>query len=194
MNNIQPDSVVFMFFRIKTFCILFLSPLLVPLFLIVPANNIKAAEVKFSGSDLHKLWDSKCITCHGHSAEFSRKFLKVVDGQLQGRLFKDDFRLFLHNHYLAGKQVDPIYSMLLAQASIVPRFKKECSGCHQNAARFVRKSLIFKDGVLHSKKLEIPVSDYLISHRGLKAEDIEFFMKQLTRVANEIFRNTPATK
>ncbi len=164
------------------------------LFLSVSAERIKAAEVKFQGPDLHKLWDSKCVTCHGHSAKFSREFLKIVDGQLQGRLFKNDFRLFLHNHYLAGKELDSIYSMLLAQASIVPRFKQECSGCHQSAAEFVRKSLILKNGVLHSNKLEISVSDYLISHRGLKAEDVEFFVKQLTRVANEVYRNTSATE
>ena len=179
---------------IKTLCVLFSPAFLIMLFLSVSAERIKAAEVKFQGPDLHKLWDSKCVTCHGHSAEFSREFLKVVDGQLQGRLFENDFRLFLKNHYLAGKEVDSIYAMLLAQASIVPRFRQECSGCHQKASEFVRNSLVLKDGVLFNNKRQIPVRNFLVSHRGLNAEDIEFFTKQLTRVANEVYRNTSATE
>ena len=194
MNNIQSNSIVLKFFKIKTVGVLFIPAFLIMLFLSVSAEKIKAAEVKSQDPDLHKLWDSKCVTCHGHSGEFSRKFLKIVDGQLKGRLFENDLRLFLHNHYLAGKEVDSIYAMLLAQASVVPRFKQECSGCHQKAAEFVRKSLILKDSVLYSNKLKTPVSHFLVTHRGLTVEDIEFFIKQLTRVASEVYRNTSATQ
>ena len=194
INKIQPDSVVLLFFKIKTLCVLFISALLILLLLTVSAERVNAAEVKFQGPDLHKIWHNKCATCHGDSAELARTFLKVVDGKLQGPLHKENFRLFLHNHYLAGKHVDAIYAMLLAQASVTPRFKPECSGCHQSAAVFVRNSLILKDAVLYSNKLETPVSNFLVTHRGLNAEDIEFFIKQLTRVANEVYGNTSATE
>lgn len=188
MNNVQPNSNIFKFIKIKTLSFLFMSALLILLFITASASSVKATEVKSSSPDLHKLWDSNCYTCHGHSAEFSREFLRVVNGQLKGRLFENNLRLFLHNHYLAGKQVDAIYAMLLTQASVVPRYKKECSGCHQTAAEFVRESLTLKEGVLYSKEMNIPVSNFLGTHRRLNAEDIEFFMQQLTRVANEIYR------
>jgi len=188
ISKIQLDRLHF--FKVKIRYVLFMTALLMLVLLTASSTTVEAAEV--NTPDLHKLWDNKCATCHGHSAEFSREFLKVADGQLKGRLFENNLRLFLHNHYLAGKEVDSIYAMLLAQNIIVPRFKQECSGCHQSAANFVRKALILKDTVLYSNKLEIPVSNFLITHRGLNAEDNEFFIKQLTRVANEVYRNTSA--
>ena len=190
ISTIQLDRLLF--FKVKILYYLFMTALLMLLLLTASSTKVEAAEVKTP--DLHKLWDNKCSTCHGHSAEFSREFLKVVDGQLKGRLFENNLRLFLHNHYLAGKEVDSIYAMLLAQINTVPRFKQECSGCHQSAANFVRKALILKDTVLYSNKLEIPVNNFLITHRGLNDEDIGFFVKQLTRVANEVYPNTSTTE
>lgn len=138
--------------------------------------------------DLHKFWDKNCLECHGHSADFSRKFLKVVDGKLQGPMHKESFKPFLSNHYIRRNQQDAIYDMLLAENQIEPRFKNECSSCHKSAAEFVRESITLKDGELYNKKLDTLVSDYLESHRNLKDEDIEFFMTLLTRVANEVYR------
>ena len=167
-----------------------LSTLLIALILLsfVFPQAVSASEQKPTGPDLHKFWDNNCSECHGHSAGFSRKFLKVVDGKLQGPLHKNNFRLFLHNHYLVKHQEDAIYDMLLAENLTEPRFKNECSSCHKRAAVFVRESLALRDGEIYSSKLDTPVSSYLESHRGLKAEDIEFFMALLTRVANEVYR------
>jgi len=137
-------------------------------------------------TDLHKFWDDRCFSCHGHAGEFSRKFLRVSGSELQGRHHVQDLRLFLKNHFLAGHDVEPIYNMLLAQASILPRFKNECSSCHEKAAKFVRESFILHDGSLYSRKLKIPVRDFLSSHRNLQPEDIDFFMEQLNRIANEV--------
>ena len=167
-----------------------ISSLLLALILLsfVFPQTVSASEQKPSGPDLHKFWDKNCSECHGHSADFSRKFLKVVDGKLQGPLHKDSFQLFLHNHYIVKNQQDAIYDMLLAENSTEPRYKEECSTCHKKAAEFVRVSLSLRDGELYSNKLDSPVSEYLESHRGLKAENIEFFKTLLTRVANEVYR------
>lgn len=137
-------------------------------------------------TDLHKLWDDRCSSCHGHSGEFSRKFLKVTGSELQGRHHVHDLRLFLNKHYLSGHDVGPIYNMLLAQGSIVPRFKNECSRCHENAATFVRESFMLNDGSLYSLKLKIPVRDFLNGHQNLQPEDIDFFIEQFNRIMNEV--------
>ena len=149
---------------------------------------VSATEVQRTGQDLHRLWDSNCVTCHGHSAEFSRKFLRVSEGELLGPLYGNNLRLFLHNHYLAGREVDAIYNMLLAQAGTPPRFQQECSACHGIASEFVRESLILRDGELFSRKLQSSTRSFLESHRKLNAEDVDFFVKQLTRVAQEVYR------
>lgn len=136
--------------------------------------------------DIHWLWDDRCASCHGHSAEFARKFLGVSDGKLQGRHHVGDLHLFLNNHYLAGQSVDDVYAMLLAQVTNQARFKKECSGCHQNAASFVRETLQREGAILKIRKSDESVEGFLKNHRGLSEEDIDFYTALLTRIAKEV--------
>lgn len=140
------------------------------------------------GIDLHWLWDDRCAECHGHAGDFARKFLRVSGGRLQGRHHVDDLYGFLHNHYLAGNEVDSVYKMLFAQASNQARFKDECSSCHDTAAGLVRNTLELRDGVLCSRNSGRPVGDFLNHHRGLTPEDAGFFTNLLTRVAREVYR------
>jgi len=144
--------------------------------------------VETAGLDLHWLWDDRCAECHGHAGEFSRKFLSISNRELQGRHHVHDLRRFLHNHYLINSEVDAVYDMLLAQANTRPRFKNECSSCHQSASSFVRESLHIRDGRLYNRDSDQLVQRFLKHHRSLDAKDIEFFTQLLMRVAHEVFR------
>ena len=146
------------------------------------------ARADTSGLDLHWLWHNHCADCHGHAGEFSRKFLNVSDGELQGAHHVHDLRQFLSNHYLAGNEVDAVYNMLLAQANTQASFKDECSSCHDSAAEFIRAELVLRDGVLVSRISGRPVGEFLIDHQGLKPDDADFFLGVLNRVAHEIYR------
>jgi len=158
--------------------------LIVGLVLIV--SELLAQATADSGIDLHWLWRDRCISCHGNSAEFARKFLSISGSKLRGRHHVDDLHLFLHNHYLTGQVVDEVYAMLFAQVSYPPRFKDECSACHQNAASFVREKLLFQDGVLNIRKTGRGVKGFLENHRRLNDEDVIFFAELLIRVAKEV--------
>ncbi len=188
INKEFPDYFPLLCRNLKQYSMLFSIILMIMLMVTTFTTTVTATEVKRTGRDLHRLWDSNCVTCHGHSADFSRKFLKVSGGKLLGPLYGNNLRLFLHNHYLAGKEVDAIYNMLLAQASTKPRFQQECSGCHGKAAEFVRESLILRDDELYSRKMESPTTSFLSAHRKLNEENVKFFVEQLTRVAHEIYR------
>lgn len=165
---------------IKQSRILFYLPLIAGL-LISPA----ATAV---GVDLHALWDNRCAQCHGHAGEFSRKFLTVSEGQLQGRHHIDDLRKFMQNHYLPENEVEPVYDMLLAQATTPPRFSRECSQCHGTAAGLVRNSLELRNGTLYSRKSGQSVHSFLSRHMGLAADDVEYFDQLLVRLAQQIYR------
>jgi hypothetical protein len=141
-----------------------------------------------SDIDLHWLWDNRCVDCHGHAGEFSRQFLTDANGELQGRHHIHDLRRFMQNHYLNADEVDAVYTMLLAQTRTQARFKNECSRCHGSAATFVRQSLQLRDGQLTSLRPGRNVRTFLATHQGLNADDVEFFIKQLSRVANEVNR------
>jgi hypothetical protein len=147
-----------------------------------------AVKDEASGIDLHWMWDNRCAECHGHSAEFARKFLRVKNGQLQGRHHVENFRLFLRNHYVSTSEADAIYEMLLAQVRTEPRFMRECGNCHGQASTFVRRTMLLQNGVLISRESKQPISRFMDDHRGLQADDIEFFVNLLTRVAGEVYR------
>ncbi len=138
-------------------------------------------------ADLHRLWDDRCIECHGHAAEFARQRLSVdADGRLQGGHPARDMKLFLSNHFLPLQDVDAVYAMLLAQAQTTPKFKQTCGGCHQSAAQFARDSLFLRSGVLYGRRSGQPVEAFLQDHRNLSGADAAFFAALLTRVANEV--------
>ena len=140
-----------------------------------------------AGTDLHWLWDNRCAECHGHSADFSRQFLQVSsDGLLQGPHHTQNLKLFMRNHYAPAAEVDAIYSMLLAQVTTAPRFRAECSNCHDSASQFIRYSIVLQNGELAGRKSGISVIQFMQTHRRLEQDDIEFFMNLLTRVAGEI--------
>jgi len=156
--------------------------------IVLVAAVLAMPVVRASDIDLHWLWDDRCAACHGHAGDFSRRFLSVSSGELQGPHHVHDLRLFLHNHYLAGNEVDAVYNMLLVQANNQARFKGECASCHDTAAKFVRNSLEFRDGALYGRNSGRPVSRFLDHHMELDPDDVEFFINLLTRVTHEVYR------
>jgi hypothetical protein len=156
----------------------------VPLIILLMLFNKAGA----SGIDLHWLWDNQCAGCHGHSSDFAGRFLKVSNGQLEGVHHTQDLRIFMRNHYTSGNETDAVYQMLLAQVLTKPRFKQECSSCHDRAASFVRQSMILQDEVLLSRDSGRPIRTFLQQHRRLDPNDVDFFTSLLIRVADEVYR------
>lgn len=85
-------------------------------------------------------------------------------------------------------EVDAVYDMLLAQSRNQARFKVECGGCHENAAKLVRDTLELRDGMLYGRKSGRLVHTFLAHHRGLDPNDVEFYTNLLTRIAHEVYR------
>ncbi len=141
------------------------------------------------GVDLHRLWDDRCYECHGHAADFLRRVLSAVDGELQGAHHVDGLRKFMQSHYLNLdlSEVNLFYEMLLAQASTQPRYAQECIACHGSVADFVRESLELCTDMLCRRNSGRPVRSFLDTHRSLDSKDVDFYMELLTRVAHEVF-------
>ncbi|MDC1287767.1 hypothetical protein N8198_07770 [Gammaproteobacteria bacterium] len=135
--------------------------------------------------DLHALWDDRCADCHGHSADFARRFLRIADGRLLGRHHVDNLQLFISQHYTTATQAPAIYAMLQAQTATPPLYQQYCSRCHGSAASLVRSTTILRDGVLLSRRSGQPLHPFLSSHRNLNPQDIDFYHRLLTRIAVE---------
>ena len=147
-----------------------------------------AGKAEASGVDLHWLWDNQCADCHGHSSEFAHRFLTLVDGRLEGKHRDRSLRLFLRNHYTRNDEVEAVYQMLQAQVLTKPRFRQECGNCHGSAAAFVRQSLVLRDNVLFSRESGQPIQAFLPRHRDLRADDVDFYVRLLDRIAHEVYR------
>lgn len=152
----------------------------------VAAVGIAVSLASTAGAfDLHQFWDQRCKSCHGHSAEFAREHLSVVDGQLKGKHHRDDLKLFLSQHEMGPELAEPIAAMLLAQASTPPLFQSKCAGCHKTAAEFARSSLEMKDGQLTGKASGKPVAQYLAHHGKLTPDEVPVITGMLARVLGE---------
>ena len=138
------------------------------------------------GVDLHRMWDDRCAECHGHSADFARKYLSVSGNKLLGLHHTQNLKRFMHNHYVAESEVDAVYDMLRAQVSSPLRFKSECGRCHSRAAEFVRQTLRLQDNILYSRNSGSPVDLFLVGHSDMGTDDVGFFTELLTRVAREV--------
>lgn len=141
-----------------------------------------------NGTDLHHFWEQTCGDCHPHAGAFAQRFLTVKDGELQGGHHKDDLLVFLQHHYLPQNLVQPMYEMLLAQASTGPHFKERCGRCHESAADLARASLVVRDGVLYGRESGRPVNELLPRHArlGLAPDEVTFFTDLLARVEREV--------
>lgn len=136
--------------------------------------------------DVHRYWDTTCGECHGHSADFARRFLSVKDGELQGRHHVTDLRKFLANHYTSADLAEPVYRMLLAQRQTAPLFRSKCGGCHRTASEFAREFLVMRDGVLVGRETQQPVAEFLKGHGRLSPADQKVMLGVLTRVEREV--------
>jgi hypothetical protein len=147
---------------------------------------VATVQTSAAAGDLHWLWDDRCADCHGHSGDFTRRFLQVVDGRLRGRHHVDDLREFMRHHYLPAASVDAVYEMLRAQALTPPRFKQECSRCHGRASSLVRDSLVAGENGALVLRSGQSLREFMQGHRRLQAGDVDFFVALLDRVAAEL--------
>jgi cytochrome c5 len=157
------------------------------LFLLVALCALAMSNVAATADrDLHDYWDARCASCHGHAAQFARKFLSVEDGKLKGTHHRDNLDVFLRTHHLTPDLYAPTLAMLTAQAQSEPFFKQRCSACHGTAAEFARKSLEMKNDELYGKKSQKPVSEFLKNHFDPPPEEVRDIVETLKRVLSEV--------
>ena len=131
-----------------------------------------------------KSWDNRCEQCHGDYAEFSRKYLWLVDGQLQGRHHVDDLQLFLEKHYIPAHQVDAVRDLLASKANSPQRFVDECGECHGDAASFVEQKLWVRGEEITAMGVGQEAGEFMQGHQQLEPDDVEFYLKLFFRIAN----------
>ncbi len=130
-----------------------------------------------------KSWDNRCEQCHGDYAEFSRKYLWLVDGQLQGQHHIEDLQLFLERHYIPAHEVEAVRDLLASEANSTLRFANECGGCHGEAEAFVEEKLWVRGDEITAMGVGQEAGEFLETHQQLQPGDVEFYLKLFARIA-----------
>ena len=128
-------------------------------------------------------WDNLCEECHGEYAEFSGKYMWVVDGRLEGQHHKADLPLFLQNHYIPDHEITAISQMLAKHANSPLRFDQECGSCHGELAVFLEQSIWVRGESMTAMGVGMEVDEYLKTHQQLDKDGVAFYLKLFTRMA-----------
>jgi hypothetical protein len=143
--------------------------------------------LKAEARDAVAIWDSRCEECHGDNKRFARKYLWVIDGELQGQHHVDNLSLFMRQHYIPKHEIEVIRNMLLDEANSPLRFKDECGSCHGDVAEFVEKSIWVRGNEVTGLESGKDISEFLPDHRELPPEDVSFYLRLFARVAGKPF-------
>ena len=128
-------------------------------------------------------WDNLCEECHGDYAEFAGKYMWVVDDRLEGQHHKADLPLFFKNHYIPDHEISAMSQMLANHANSPLRFDNECGSCHGELAVFMEKSIWVRGESMTAMGVGMEVDAYLKTHQELDEQDVEFYLKLFTRMA-----------
>ncbi|WP_029011202.1 hypothetical protein [Azospirillum halopraeferens] len=152
------------------------------------AALVLVPAVPAHATDLHRLFEDRCESCHGHAGDFAREALHDADGALAGRRPRRDLITFLERHQggLPRDLALAVHAMLLAQVRTDPLFRDRCSQCHGRAADLVRDTLIRRDGVVIGRYTGRPVAEFLAGHGRLSSDEVPVIVELLTRLEREV--------
>lgn len=129
--------------------------------------------------DLHRLWDDRCQSCHGHSADFARDRPSLAQ--------RPTIDIFLQRHGdLTEGVAIGVRHMLEAQARTPPLWRERCRICHGPAAAFVRQRLVQTDDGLENRLTHRPVAPFLLTHARQTPAEAAFFQRLLERLEGEV--------
>lgn len=146
---------------------------------------IFAGPGRADDTDLHALFEARCMTCHGHSGDFARRMLSVEQGRVVGSRGQP-LETFLGRHQggLPGTEVDRLLALFLEQIDSGAVFRDRCLTCHGTARSFAQVHLILRDDVLYGRYSGRPVAAFLTGHGRLDAAGAE----QMTEALSDILR------
>jgi len=143
--------------------------------------------LKSEARDAEAIWDSRCEECHSESADFSRKYLWNIEGELQGQHHVENLDVFMRQHYIPDHEIEAIRNMLLSHANSPVKFDNDCASCHEEVAAFVNKSIWVRGNEITGLESGKDIREFLPSHRDLSPEDISFYLRLFARVAGKPF-------
>jgi hypothetical protein len=133
-------------------------------------------------ADFHEIFESRCLSCHGHAGGFARTSLTEVDGVLTGTRSGRDVADFLHRHAggLSPPEITLFVGVFIAQVNSGGFYKARCDICHEQAYDLARLRLIQREGKLVGRYSGRDMASFLPNHARMTAEEADRMLQALT--------------
>jgi cytochrome c5 len=130
------------------------------------------AAVAQPAPDPHDLFESRCLSCHGHAGSFARDHLRLgEEGIVTSRGLPLAPFLETHRGGLPAAAVAPLLAMFRQQLSTDALYQTTCRFCHDRARDFALRNLILRDGQLTGRYSGHVIADFLAGHARLTADE-----------------------
>lgn len=121
--------------------------------------------------DPHALFESRCLTCHGHAGSFARDHLRLdADSLVTSRGVPVATFLQTHKGGLPEAVIAPMLAMFHRQVTSAALYEQTCRFCHDRARDFARQRLILRDGRLIGRYSGHDTAAFLPGHARLTAD------------------------
>jgi hypothetical protein len=133
-------------------------------------------------ADFHEIFESRCLSCHGHAGEFARTTLIEIDGVLTGIRSGRNIADFLRRH--AGgsspSEITLFVGVFIAQVNSGGFYKERCQICHDRAYDLARLRLIQREGRLVGRYTGRDMASFLPNHARMTAGEADRMLEALT--------------
>lgn len=144
-----------------------------------------------SEADPHRLYESKCASCHfPHAGEFVWLELDTGQEPLVGRNSGRSVAALLEGGH--GRLTPADAAILVAHFQAIRAsgqlFRTKCRMCHDTASELVRRALILRDGILTGRYTGRDIAQFLTVHGRLTPAEAEQMLGVLESIATGIDR------
>ncbi|MCK5445973.1 MAG: hypothetical protein KAI73_10140 [Rhodospirillaceae bacterium] len=140
--------------------------------------------------DVHELFETRCGQCHQHSGDVAQERLVIAKGILRGRTSGNDILVFLPKHHGRPnpKETAALYDLFFSQVKGGGVFKDRCAICHVSAREFARLNLIRDCDVVRGRYTGNNLTEFLVNHGRIGADEVDFFIQLMARLAPALDR------
>ncbi|MBG6211220.1 cytochrome c2 [Labrenzia sp. EL_126] len=134
--------------------------------------------------DPHALYERACSGCHAaHAGEFVFEVLENRENDLVSRMSHRPVSAVLETGHggLSAAEVDVLADLFSDISRSGRLFFRKCRICHVSAKVLARRKLVIRDGRLIGRYSDQIVSQYLMNHGRLNADEIPTMVEVLTR-------------
>lgn len=139
-------------------------------------------------ADFHRIFEDRCLSCHGHAGDFARAALADKDGILIGTRSGRPVAEYLRKHAggLSPTEIDLFSETFRQQLKFGAFYRQNCDICHDRAYELVRLRLILDDGKLMGRYTGRDIAAFLPNHARMTLAEAQMMLDRLTALRDGV--------